>query len=263
MTVFLPFYRRQTEMKAKHVPWLLLALLSVSLSHEFTVDQPKVMEINADGSVTIACTYSGVVESTQINGELKRKHANTVACQASANKASYQFNHNQTACAWRREPWNKFLFTLFNVKPNDQEEYVCKFSRLVPLPVWESEGKGTRLIKVPIATAPAVPTAPTPKVSLQCVDLGLLNWALIGLSSFLLLCCSLVTCAYIRLKVRQSKDLEDSLTYVPMQPPQSQTGNTRRGDPESNTTYMDMRKKQFAARASGRDMNYNSHLMNY
>ncbi|KAG9332935.1 hypothetical protein JZ751_014029 [Albula glossodonta] len=215
MTVFLPFYRRQTEMKAKHVLRLLLALLSVSLSHEFTVDQPKVMEINADGSVTIACTYSGVVESTQINGELKRKHDNTVACQASAYKTSYQFNHNQTACAWRREPWNKFLFTLFNVKPNDQEEYVCKFSRLLPLPVRESEGKGTRLIKVPIATAPAVPPAPTPKVSLQCMDLGLLNWALIGLSSFLLLCCFLV---------RQSKDLDDSLTYVPMQPPQ--TGNT-------------------------------------
>ncbi|KAJ8394494.1 hypothetical protein AAFF_G00045040 [Aldrovandia affinis] len=249
----LPFYRESAEMITKHTLLLLVVLLPVNLSHGLSVVQPESRLVNADGSVTIACelrNWTGVFSEMQV--ALKWKHNNTATCEVLV-KTEGISNYNPD-CVLRRNPPNHFLFTLFHLymKRGDAELYMCDFTMMIPPPVQTFQGNGTKLL-FPEAEPAPVTSAPT---VMQCPEPGLLNWMnliLMGLAVFLLLSCLMVTCAYIRLRGKRSKD-DDSLTYVPMQ---------RRGDPESNTTYMDMRKMQLGGRTSGRDMNYNSHQITY
>ncbi|KAJ8350730.1 hypothetical protein SKAU_G00258600 [Synaphobranchus kaupii] len=251
--MYLPFYRKPAEMIPKHILLMLSVLQSVSLSHEFSVEQPKTQAINADGTVTIACEHYGSDSSWRMQGALKRKHDDSTVCLVSDEQDLIQNDKKQ--CRSRNSSWNKLEFT-FHVEAGNETVYECEFIKMIPPPVLLVRGKGTTLVSAPVQVCPSVPAVP------QCPEPSLLNWVLMGLAGFLLLCCIAVTCAYIRLRVKQGKDM-DAMTYVSMQPPQPHVEYMRRGDPESNTTYMDMRKMQLQGRTSRRDMNYNSQPMNY
>ncbi|KAG7467358.1 hypothetical protein MATL_G00152530 [Megalops atlanticus] len=228
----------------------LLLLVSLRLISGFWVIQPQRLQMNRDRSVTIVCEPKGWDNTWGMDAKLRANSNKAVVCRLYSNMTSFN-------CSWRKDRSNRILFTLFDLKPDDQELYKCEVSRMIPPPVETQEGNGTQLFSGPEPSfAPFASMTPSPS---ECPDSSLLNWILIGLSAFLFLTCLTITCAYVRLRIQQGNEMDDSLTYVPMQPPQPQNGSRRRGDPESNTTYMDMRKMASNGRASGRDMNYNSH----
>ncbi|KAG5833976.1 hypothetical protein ANANG_G00281660 [Anguilla anguilla] len=239
-----PFYGKPETM-AERFFLLLFVPLSVSFGKEFRVVQNKTQLINPDGSVTISCELHDSVETWVMQGSLKWN--GSTVCLPS--------HEHSNECAWRNSSLPHYQFTLFKPQLDSEVAYVCEFRRMIPPPVQIKQGAGTKLVSAPSQPCATAATVP------QCPEPGPLNWVLMGLAGFLLLCFLAVTCAYIRLKVQQEKEMDGSLTYVPMQPPQSHTGNMRNGDPESNTTYMDMRKMQLPGRISRRDMNYNSHQM--
>ncbi|XP_061082576.1 uncharacterized protein LOC133116710 isoform X2 [Conger conger] len=271
-TMFLPFHGKPVDMIPRHIVLLLSVLLAVRLSHEsdtVSVLQPKTRDVNPDGSATIDCQLQGAQESwkmqVSLSGKNNRKN-NRKDCLV-FNKAgsiqSSQYDTNQ--CVWRNSSFNHFQFTLFHLEPGTEDEYVCEFYRTYPVPIQNFLGKGTKLVSgptpAPMSGTP-VPVCPSAYTVPQCPELGPLNWGLVGLAGSLLLCCFMVTCAYIQLRVKQEKDMDASLTYVAMQPPQSHMEHMN-GDAESNTTYMDMRKMQLQGRTSRRDMNYNSQQMTH
>ncbi|KAJ8253288.1 hypothetical protein GJAV_G00211180 [Gymnothorax javanicus] len=258
--MILPLYAKLAEMAPQCIISLLFIQLSIHLSHEFQVSQPKTQHVNPDGIVTIDCKINGAGPSWDVQFSLTWKHNNS----SGACLALEHSNHRQSdtgQCLWRKRSFNHVQFAFFHPKPDDGTIYVCEVIKLAPPPVQPARGEGTN-VSAPLPP-PAVCSTTGPTKPEADPELLPLNWVLTGLACFLLICCLTITCAYVRLMVQHRKDMDTSMTYVPMQPPQSYPVNRQNGDPESNTTYEDMRKTQSQCKTSRRDMNYNSHQMAY
>ncbi|KAI4874065.1 hypothetical protein NFI96_018468 [Prochilodus magdalenae] len=156
---------------------------------------------------------------------------------------------------------NQIMFTLRNSTSSHKNFYRCEFYKHDPLPVVKTVDKEFKLF--PGCSCPAnicessepVDVCPSPGFpSLS----GPLTWALIGLVFLLCLYSLCVTAVYIKLRVKRSEEVYDTLTYVPMQIQVKPKEKVKRQDAEKNAEYMDMRKVHPEARPI-RDMNYNSH----
>ncbi|XP_023661542.1 cytotoxic T-lymphocyte protein 4 [Paramormyrops kingsleyae] len=213
---------------------IVLLLLPVALgsSDELQVKQPLWQDISPNGVVNIPCYCSGkdrVDEELEI--KLMKKNDHHWSCSVN--------NKTSPHCSVQKEGSRLTMFTLSHQMPDDV--YICQCTRLLPLPVIKQNGTGTLLIP-----------------EIQCPILNFWTWTLIGVAGFFCLCSLFLACAYIKLRVLQSEETDDSLTYVQMQ--------RKRRDPDTNAEYVDMREVHSVGRGSGRDMNHNSqqfHSMSY
>ncbi|XP_036424285.1 uncharacterized protein si:ch211-67e16.3 isoform X3 [Colossoma macropomum] len=141
------------------------------------------------------------------------------------------------------------------------ENRVCEVYRRSPIPVTTAVGEKIKLFPgFKECSCPNVPhdNMTTSGPARPCPEiLGLsrpLTWALIGLVFVLCLYSLCVTAVYIKLKVKRSEEIYDTLTYVPMQVKPKK--KVKRYDADKNAEYMDMRKVHPQA-GPIRDMNYN------
>ncbi|KAL0985658.1 hypothetical protein UPYG_G00160090 [Umbra pygmaea] len=170
-----------------------------------------------------------------------------------------QVNEKLENCTWEEKD-DQYIFTLYNLHAEDAEsQFQCEF---ITTPVGvkddykpERSRSYTKLIRDCEPANPSVlPVGCTPPATADKEgDLPAhVKWIVIVLAVFICCYSFLITFFYIRLRVRQSEELYDSLTYVRMQPNQAQSTVRRmaRVDPViNNSTYMDMRKVQFKHRA--------------
>ncbi|KAM9484396.1 uncharacterized protein ACWYII_005083 [Salvelinus alpinus] len=230
--------------------WFLTLLCS---SHGFQVMQPVKQTLNPDGTVSITCSHTDPVELFVIDARLNRLNNShvTMVCQV---------NNSQLAdCTYMKVTWNQYKFTLHNLKAEDIScLFQCEFSltsALTMKPITTVMGNPSTKLLPGLAGDAPVPVCPSPlPESLEAELIHRLKWIVIGLSVFLCFYSFTVTFFYIRLRVLRSEELYDSLTYVPMQPNQTQP-TTGRGN--INSTYMDMRKVPVGVRGS-RSINHNS-----
>ncbi|XP_035620936.1 uncharacterized protein si:ch211-67e16.3 isoform X2 [Oncorhynchus keta] len=230
--------------------WLFILLCP---SHEVQVMQPENRTLNPDGTVSITCSYIDTDELFVIDARLNRlNNADvTMVCQVN--------NSHVADCTYMKVTWNQYKFTLHNLKAEDIGSlFQCEFSlssAVTMEPIQTVTGKhATKLL--PGDARVLVCPSPLPE-SPEAEPIDQLKWIVIGLSVFLCFYSFTITFFYIRLRVLRSEELYDSLTYVPMQPNQTQP-TTGRGN--INSTYMDMRKVPVGVRGS-RSINHNSRLI--
>ncbi|XP_042162923.1 uncharacterized protein si:ch211-67e16.3 [Oncorhynchus tshawytscha] len=229
--------------------WLFTLLCP---SHEVQVMQPENRTLNPDGTVSITCSYTDTDELFVIDARLNR--LNNMVCQVN--------NSHMADCTYMKVTWNQYKFTLHNLKAEDIGGlFQCEFSlssTVTMKPIKTVKGKhATKLLPGLAGDAPVL-VCPSPLPESPEADLiDQLKWIVIGLSVLLCFYSFTITFFYIRLRVLRSEELYDSLTYVPMQPNQTQP-TTGRGN--INSTYMDMRKVPVGVRGS-RSINHNSQLI--
>ncbi|XP_045560882.1 uncharacterized protein si:ch211-67e16.3 isoform X1 [Salmo salar] len=222
-------------------------------SHGIQVMQPVNRTLNPDGTVSITCSHTNPDGLFVIDARLNRLNNSdvTMVCQV---------NNSQMAdCTYMKVSRNQYKFTLHNLKADDISGlFQCEFSlssAITMKPIKTVVGNpSTKLLPGLAGDAPS-PLPPLP-ASPEAELIDQLKWIVIGLSVFLCFYSFTITFFYIRLRVLRSEELYDSLTYVPMQPNQTQP-TTGRGN--INSTYMDMRKVPVGVRGS-RSINHNSQL---
>ncbi|XP_035379501.1 uncharacterized protein si:ch211-67e16.3 [Electrophorus electricus] len=149
---------------------------------------------------------------------------------------------------------NQFKFTLKNTTSTPKSSvYICEVYRSSPAPVIIRESE-----ELTLNSGCHVPDTQATDPGNACLSHGFFSlpvrvtWALIGLAILLCLYSLTVTILYVRLRIKMSEDLYDTLTYVPMQ------RNVRCQVPDKNAEYMDMRVVQLQP-GSSRDTSHNSH----
>nr|XP_046203620.1 uncharacterized protein si:ch211-67e16.3 [Oncorhynchus gorbuscha] len=253
--------RRRVEMRIgllSVAAWLFTLLCP---SHEVQVMQPENRTLNPDGTVSITCSHIDTDqpitdELLVIDARLNRLNNAGVAMVCQVN------NSHIADCTYMKVTWNQYKFTLHNLKAEDIGGlFQCEFSlssAVTMKPIQTVTGKhATKLLPGLAGDAPVlVCPSPLPE-SPEAEPIDQLKWIVIGLSVFLCFYSFTITFFYSRLRVLRSEELYDSLTYVPMQPNQTQP-TTGRGN--INSTYMDMRKVPVGVRGS-RSINHNSRLI--
>ncbi|XP_048865841.1 uncharacterized protein si:ch211-67e16.3 [Brienomyrus brachyistius] len=213
---------------------LLLLPLALGSKDELQVMQPLWQSVSPSGVAHIRCECTEEdMEDRELEIKLMKINDHQWSC--SANKRT------SPHCSVQKEGSGVITFTLSHQKPDRHDMYICECTRSWPSPVIRQNGTGTVLV-----------------AEIHCPILNFWTWTLIGVAGLFCLCSMFVTCAYIKLRVLQSEETDDSLTYVQMQ--------RKRRDPENNAEYVDMREVYSVGRGSGRDMNYNSqqfHCMSY
>ncbi|XP_062312798.1 uncharacterized protein LOC134017311 [Osmerus eperlanus] len=213
---------RVREMRVQLITTVYVVLL-LCICDAFQVFQPASQTLNPDGTFSIICEHTKTGHSkmdarlNKITPPENPSATSEIVCQ----KENPLLN-----CTWLLLESNQHKFTVHNVDPNDIGWlYQCEFSNITKIPIITKKGSPTKLLEV--ATSPCLRN--TTKVSecstpatLHCPDLNLISWLLIGLSALLLLHSLVITSVYVKLKHNQTK--------------------RRGGNPESNSTYMDMRK---------------------
>ncbi|XP_007234206.3 uncharacterized protein si:ch211-67e16.3 isoform X1 [Astyanax mexicanus] len=197
-------------------------------------------------SVTVICEYNWE-KGWEVAVKLKAN--NNVVCETSQKRRDWSQEGNQT----------KFHLKNFT---SDQKKlsYTCEVFRHDPLPVLKGEGHAFRLFpeshilpNIPCNSTETTIVIPPPEIPCRPNTL-IWAWALIGLMLLLCLYSLIITILYITLKIKWSQELNDTLTYVPMQK------QVRQKNADKNAEYMDMRKVPPMA-ATVRDMNHNSHRL--
>ncbi|XP_070979159.1 uncharacterized protein [Oncorhynchus clarkii lewisi] len=227
---------------------------STKLLSEVQVMQPENRTLNPDGTVSITCSHTDTDELFVIDARLNRLNNSdvTMVCQVN--------NSHMADCTYTKVTWNQYKFTLHNLKAEDIcGLFQCEFSLSSVVTMKHIQTvKGKHSTKLLPGLAGDVLVCPSPLLESPEAELiDQLKWIVIGVSVFLCFYSFTITFFYIRLRVFRSEELYDSLTYVPMQPNQTQP-TTGRGN--INSTYMDMRKVPVGVRGS-RSINHNSQLI--
>lgn len=190
----------------------------------FKVIQPGSVTVHSDRTVSISCQHTESNASSIVDVRLNRyedgstPESRATACQV-GELCPLSICPN---ISWLKESADKYTFTLHNLQQRDMEQlYECEFTKFngdvfetkwgSPATKVQTEPRGANDLVAP--TCPPSSSPPPPPV---CSHHNLLSCLLIGLLTVLLLYCSLITALYLKLR--------------------------RRNEPETNSTYMDMRK---------------------
>ncbi|KAL7865508.1 hypothetical protein SRHO_G00107550 [Serrasalmus rhombeus] len=220
--------------------FILLLCLSMTLQEDDRISVTTFLQYHLDDtdSVSVICQHNGR-ESWNVRASLMDgKHRVCDKCTMS-------------------NMGNQIKFTLKNLSSDEKDLYYqCHVYRRDPIPVITAFGEKIKLFPgFKECSCPNIshdslttsgPARPCPEI------LGLsrpLTWALIGLVFVLCLFSLCITAVYIKLKVKRSEEISDTLTYVPMQ-------KVKRYNADKNAEYMDMREVH-PQTGSSRDMNYN------
>lgn len=160
-----------------------------------------------------------------------------------------QIGRDLKNCSYLKKRRNQYEFTVHNVGPDDLTSlYECEFSNISDIPIKTMKGHPTILFQASqcLSNTESVSICPI-AAPLLCPKFDIPQWLLIGLSTLLLLYSLTITSVYVKLKVTQTEGQYDSLTYTSRQLNQAMR---RGGDPECNSTYMDMRKVPIGLRVS-------------
>ncbi|XP_036424275.1 uncharacterized protein si:ch211-67e16.3 isoform X2 [Colossoma macropomum] len=228
--------------------FILLQCLSMTLQQDPKLNVTTLLQYHLDDtdSVSVTCQHDGwenwIVGARLLEGENR-------VCEVKKDKCVLSKMGNQ------------IKFTLKNLNSEEKNLYYqCQVYRRSPIPVTTAVGEKIKLFPgFKECSCPNVPhdNMTTSGPARPCPEiLGLsrpLTWALIGLVFVLCLYSLCVTAVYIKLKVKRSEEIYDTLTYVPMQ---VKPKKVKRYDADKNAEYMDMRKVHPQA-GPIRDMNYN------
>nr|XP_015214824.1 PREDICTED: cytotoxic T-lymphocyte protein 4-like isoform X3 [Lepisosteus oculatus] len=199
----------------------------------FQVSQPHRQTASTNGTVTFTCSYTSPTKNfSDVQVHLMRRvHNDSLPC------AKLRNDIQKSVSCLMSEKEGSVTFNIFNFTHNDTDLYVCRVHRKLPLPFVSRDGDGTLLVFPEIKTEDTKPSI--------CLDDSLL-WILVGVAAFSIIYSISVTFACLKLKVHLQAG--DS--------PSRQ--KRRRGDPDANSEYMDMRKVQARMQEPSRDRNFNS-----
>ncbi|XP_072541180.1 uncharacterized protein [Salminus brasiliensis] len=228
---------------------LYLSFQKVRTDAELNLTTVLQYNLNKPDSVSVVCQYDWQEGWDMVVKLLD--NSNTV-CETSKVKR----------CKWSQKK-NQTEFTLKNLTFAQKNLfYHCEVFRRSPLPIIKGKGVHFRLFPEThiLPNTSWISVDPDnvchPPESNSHTDTLIWVWALIGLMLLLCLYSLIITTLYIKLKIKRSEYINDTLTYVPMQvKPKKQV---RRHDADKNAEYVDMRKV-YPQGGPIRDMNYNSH----
>ncbi|KAL7881935.1 hypothetical protein AOLI_G00087840 [Acnodon oligacanthus] len=228
--------------------FILLLCLSMTLQEDARLNVTTFLQYHLDDtdSVSVICQHDGW-KNWNVGARLR--DGNNRVCEVINDKCALSKMGNQ------------IKFTLKNLNSQEKDLYYqCEVYRRSPIPVITAVGEKIKLFPgFKECSCPNIshdslttsgPARPCPEI------LGLsrpLTWAMIGLVFVLCLYSLCITAVYIKLKVKRSEEISDTLTYVPMQ---VKPKKMKRYDADKNAEYMDMRKVH-PQTGPIRDMNYN------
>nr|XP_015214822.1 PREDICTED: cytotoxic T-lymphocyte protein 4-like isoform X1 [Lepisosteus oculatus] len=216
----------------------------------FQVSQPHRQTASTNGTVTFTCSYTSPTKNfSDVQVHLMRRvHNDSLPC------AKLRNDIQKSVSCLMSEKEGSVTFNIFNFTHNDTDLYVCRVHRKLPLPFVSRDGDGTLLVFPEIKTEDTKPSI--------CLDDSLL-WILVGVAAFSIIYSISVTFACLKLKVSLDEEMDLSEAHsngqVHLQAGDSPSRQKRRrGDPDANSEYMDMRKVQARMQEPSRDRNFNS-----